>query len=158
MQKMPTFFRALMRGRLFRHPIHAMLVHFPSALIPTSVLFDVLSWWYTNKLLAIVAFYTLFLGLLGGIVAALFGAIDYFHLPSVHIGWKKASLHALLNIIWLMVFGVLFGIRTTQYPLIDIASAPELIISVFCVLGLIFSNYLGGELVFHHKIGTYNKH
>lgn len=153
---MSEFYHEFIRGRILRHPIHSMLVHFPAALIPTSVVFDIIAWFLKDKLFSSVAFYTLGIGLLGGVVAAIFGSIDYARLSPDHIAWKKASLHAFLNVTWLIVFGTIFGLKMTAYPSIEIATPLELSISFICVLGLIFSNYLGGELVYHHKVGTFN--
>jgi len=103
--------RDFVHGRFLGHPIHAMLVHFPAALIPTSLIFEIVGWFTKNNLFSAFAFYTLAIGVLVGVVAAIFGSIDYARLPPEHIAWKKASLHGLLNVIWLMVFGVFFGAK-----------------------------------------------
>ncbi len=134
-----------------------MLVHFPSALFPTSVFFDVLAFIWGDKALANAAFYTLTVGLIGGIAAAIFGAIDFYRLSPTHEAWNKAGLHACLNIIWLSLFAVLLGLRIKSYPLIGLATPTELIISILGVIGLIFSNFLGGDLVFRHKIGIHEE-
>lgn len=149
------FFKNLSKGRLFRHPIHAMLVHFPAALFPTSFLFDVLGYVLNENLWSIIAFYTLMLGLLSGILASLFGMIDYFRLPPVHHAWKKATSHAFLNIVWIFALGILWGIKAGNLPDIAIATGFQISIFGFCILGLIYSNFLGGELVFRHKLGTF---
>lgn len=143
-----------MRARMFGHPIHAMLVHFPSALFPTSLALDVLARLGGGSSYAAAAFYAMAGGLLGGAAAAVFGAMDYFRLPATHAAWKKASLHALLNLVWLMWFGVLFGLRLKQYPQIELATTLAIILSGAAVAGLLFSNFLGGELVFRHQLGV----
>lgn len=148
-------FKDLSRGKLFRHPIHVMLVHFPSALVPTSFLFDLFGWIQTNDSYSIAGFYTLVVGIISGILAGIFGALDYARLPHVHMAWKKASLHALLNILWLIALITLCCLRLHTFPIITIASPIELTVLGFCVMGMIYSNYLGGELVFRHKLGTY---
>ncbi|MGH7600139.1 MAG: DUF2231 domain-containing protein, partial [bacterium] len=63
----------------------------------------------------------------------------------------------LLNFVWLMWFGVLFGLRLKQYPQIESATTIEIILSGVAVAGLFFSNFLGGELVFRHKLGIIEK-
>lgn len=147
--------KSLSRGKLFRHPIHVMLVHFPSALIPTSFLFDILAWTKQNDSYAIVAFYTLVAGILTGFLAGIFGAMDYARLPPVHMAWKKASRHGFLNVLWLTILVVLCCMKLQKLPVITVSSIFEICVLGFCVLGLIYSNYLGGELVFRHKLGTY---
>lgn len=150
---MLEFFNQLKKARLFGHPIHAMMVHFPSALFPMSWLFDVGAMLFNSSCLSCAAFYSIAAGIVLGFVAAIFGSIDYVNLPSSHPAWNKASLHALLNITWLIIFSILFGLRLKSYPSIPFASLPELILSTIAVAGLIFSNFLGGDLVFRHKLG-----
>lgn len=149
----PTFFTQLLRARIVGHPIHSMLVHFPSALFPMSLLFDILSVVMNNQCLACAAFYCMGGGLLLGLAAGCAGAIDYSHLPSTSPAWSKASLHALLNIVWIIFFSIVFGLKLKHYPTIIIANPIEIIISTVSVIGLIYSNYLGGDLVFRYKLG-----
>lgn len=150
---MAAFLRGLLRGRVFGHPIHAMLVHFPSALFPTGLTLDLLALILKQNLFPAGGFFCLAGGVIGGSAAALFGAIDYFRLPSTHPAWGKASLHALCNVVWLMLFGVLFILRIKQYPDFQPAGTGQMIFSTVGVAGLLFSNFLGGELVFRHKVG-----
>lgn len=149
------FFKNVSKGRLFKHPIHAMLVHFPAALFPTSFLFDTLGYFSRVQMWSIIAFYILLFGLISGIIASLFGMLDYFRLPYVHQAWKKATVHAFLNIIWIFVLGILWGFKAAHLPNILIPSGLQISIFGFCIFGLFYSNYLGGELVFRHKLGTF---
>lgn len=151
---MSTFFKELIRGRFLGHPIHVMLVHFPSALFPTALLFDALAHYTQNGLYAFIAFYILGLGVASGVAAACFGAIDYAAIPPQHNAWKTASVHTLLNVLWITIFGTLFGIRMVEYPDIKITTLTQLLMNALTVSGLIFSNYLGGELVFRHHLGS----
>lgn len=146
--------REFFRGRLLGHPIHAMLVHFPSALFPTAALFQILAWALQQSLFALIAFYLLGLGVVFGILAACFGAIDYANLPSTHRAWKLASIHAVLNVLWIMIFGTMFGIQMVNYPSIKIPDLGQTILSVLTVVGLVVSNYFGGELVYRHRVGA----
>ncbi|VVC75383.1 hypothetical protein AQUSIP_06730 [Aquicella siphonis] len=148
-----SFLAQLLRARIAGHPVHSMLVHFPSALFPMSLIFDILSIFTQNQCLACAAFYCLGGGIILGLSAAFAGAIDYSHLPSTHTAWYKASLHALLNVTWIILFSIVFGIKMKKFPNIAYASPIEIIISSASVIGLIYSNYLGGDLVFRDKLG-----
>lgn len=150
---MPSFFSQLLRARIAGHPVHSMLVHFPSALFPMSLIFDIISVVMQNQCLACAAFYCIGGGLLLGFAAACAGAIDYSHLPSTNPAWNKASLHALLNVLWMTLFAIVFGLKVKHFPNITLANPIEIIISVVSVIGLIYSNYLGGDLVFRYKLG-----
>lgn len=147
------FFQQLKKGRLGGHPIHSMLIHFPSALFPMVFVFDLLALLFRDQGLVYAAFYSLAFGILTSFAAAFFGVIDYARIPSKHVAWGKASLHGLLNIIWIMLFSILFGLRARSYPNIEFASVTGMVFCFVGVVGLIFSNYLGGELIFKHKLG-----
>ncbi len=148
------FVTDLCRGRLAGHPIHLMLVHFPSALFPTSLIFDAMGLILHKNSLAEAAFYSMAGGLLGGFAAALFGAVDYFKLAAENPAWRKASKHALLSLAWLLLFTTALGLRRGHYPDFELATWPQLILSTLGVFGLLFSNYLGGELVLKHRLGS----
>lgn len=147
------FFSQLLRARIAGHPVHSMLVHFPSALFPMMLIFDILAISLNDHCLACAAFYNLAAGIFFAILAACFGAIDYSRLPATHPAWNKASLHALLNVTWVILFAIVFGLKAKHYPTIELATPVEIIISIIAVIGLIFSNYLGGDLVFKHRLG-----
>ena len=63
------------------HPIHPMLVVLPLGLLSTAVVFDVAYVMTANADLAIVAFWMIAAGLVGGVLAALFGLIDWLAIP-----------------------------------------------------------------------------
>src|SRR6476661_754838 len=150
---MLEFIRQLKNGRLFGHPVHSMLVHFPSGLFPVSLIFDILGVIFQNHCLACAAFYSIFAGIILGFIAVIFGAIDYIRLSPSDTAWNKASLHALLSITWLLIFAVVLGLKLKHFPLISIGTWTEIGLSFVSVIGLIFSNYLGGDLIFRHHIG-----
>lgn len=142
------------KGRLFGHPVHLMLIHFPTALVPAAFLFYLISYFKKDILFASAAFYCITLGLVVGLLAAVFGAMDYFRIPSENSGWKKASWHAVLNVTWMMIIGVILGLQLQNYPVIPVPSLGIVVAALVPTLGMLISNYLGGELLFRHKIGT----
>ncbi len=150
---MKDFVREIGRGRMLGHPMHMMLVHFPAALWPFGFVLDLLGAILRQPGLAAAGFYALAGGTVGGAAAAVFGAVDYFRMPSGHPGWTTASWHALLNSIWLMTFGTLAGIRAGQYPGFTYATPAELAISFAAVIGVLLSNHLGGRLVLRYSMG-----
>jgi len=66
--------------------------------------------------------------------------------------FNKALLHGGLNFLWLTIFSVLTGLEIKSYPMIEYSQV-KLLLKIFVVTGLIFSNYLGGELVLKYGIG-----
>ena len=141
---------------MFGHPIHAMLVHFPSALFPATLVFQAISLVNHDQSFALAGFYTLVGGLIGGAGALLFGVIDYFKIGTSDPAWKKASIHAVCNLTWLALLAIECGIIVKHGSLANISRA-EFIITLISVIGILFSNFLGGELVFHHGIGVFGE-
>ncbi len=151
---MNKFLRDLARARFLGHPIHVMLIHFPAALFPFGFLMDVLAVFVRNETFAAAACYSYAGGVVLGCLAALFGAIDYFRIPAEEPAWKIASLHALLNGIWIGAFAFICGVRLTQFPDFAQATMGQLVTVAVCVLGMAVSNHLGGELVFRFGLGA----
>ncbi len=142
---------------MFGHPIHAMLVHFPSALFPTTLVLQGISLIKHDPSFAAAGFYTLVGGLIGGAGALTFGLIDYLNMPSSDPAWKKASIHAVCNLTWLTLLAIECGIIAAHSSNISHVSDAEFITTLISVLGILFSNFLGGELVFHHGIGVFTE-
>ncbi len=138
------------------HPIHMMLIHFPIAFLPLSALLDIFSIIYDSNYLAELAFYSLVLGTTLGIFAAGFGAIDLIKIKNDQAILKTALLHGGLNVLWLMIFGVVAGIQLKQFPEIKILNFWVIILKALIMVGLFYSNFLGGELVLRYGVGQKN--
>src|SRR5258706_1824166 len=69
------------RAKLFGHPIHQMLIVFPLGLLATSFFFDI--GWLVTKAgsVGVVSYWMIFAGVIGGLVAAVFGLIDWLAIP-----------------------------------------------------------------------------
>lgn len=136
------------------HPIHIMLIHFPVGLLPAAVIFDVLAVLNRNPSFAMTGFYLLSAGLWSGAAAAVFGIIDFLGIPEHKASARsKGVIHMSLNMVWMIIFGVIWGLRIRQYPIITYESTAELVISVLSVLLMFISNHFGGELVLKEGIG-----
>ncbi|MDN5205363.1 DUF2231 domain-containing protein [Fulvivirgaceae bacterium BMA10] len=144
------------RGRFLGHPIHVMLIHFPSALLPISWLFDLMAFVNGDTNFAFAATYCLVAGVSGAILAAIFGAIDYLAISPEHKAWKIASYHALFNVVWLVGFVIMTGIKLKINAVEQQVSFLYLLVYGILLAGLFVTNYLGGELVLRHKIGQRN--
>lgn len=152
---MIEFISDLIKGRMFGHPVHAMLVHFPSALFPMTLVLQTISLLRHDPSFALAGFYTLVGGLIGGGAALSFGIIDYFKIETSNPAWKKASLHAICNLTWLTLLAVECGIMLKHQSQMSHVAIADFVITLVAVVGMLFSNFLGGELVFHHGIGVF---
>ncbi len=70
------------RAKIMGHPLHPILLPFPLGLLITSVVFDVLYLFIGNGKWAGISFWMIAAGVIGGLVAAVFGLIDWLAIPS----------------------------------------------------------------------------
>src|SRR5687768_5177971 len=92
------------KARIFGHPIHQMLIVFPVGLLATSVIFDILHLSTASPLMATVAFWMMAAGIIGGLVAAPFGTIDWLAIPQGTRAKKIGAMHGSGNVLVLLLF------------------------------------------------------
>lgn len=137
------------------HPIHPMIIPFPIALWVFSLVADAIYLWRGNPVWRDwIAFYTLLGGILGAVLAAVFGLIDWLALKDPKVV-KIANWHARLNVIALLIFAASFYLRTTSGAgLVGGSFTIPVALSVLGVILISISGYLGGELVFKHGVAV----
>jgi len=139
------------KARLFGHPIHQMLIVFPVGLLVTSVVFDILHLAIGNPLMAVVAFWMMAAGLIGGIVAAPFGTIDWLAIPQGTRAKAIGALHGGGNVLVLLLFACSWWLRQAS-P--DNPPNVAWVVS-FCGAALaLVTAWLGGELVDRLGVGV----
>lgn len=142
-------------ARLGKHPVHPMLIPFPIALWVFSLVADVIYVWRGNPVWRdYIAFYVLMGGTIGGAMAAVPGFIDWLSLKDPKVV-KIANWHARLNVIALVVFATSLYLRTTSGgSLVSGSYMIPVVLSVFGVILITTSGWLGGELVFKHGVAV----
>lgn len=147
--------KALLEGNLFGHPLHPLLVHFPAALFPTSLLFDLLSLATGSITFVKAACYTMAVGEVAAFFAAAAGAIDYVTkvVPGT-TAFRLGAFHALLNIGILLLYGFNLGLRLGPALAVSRTPVSPLLLSLAGVALLTASNYLGGRLVYQYGVGV----
>lgn len=146
-------FKELLEGRLLGHPVHPMLVHFPTALFTSGFLFDITGLLLDEPRLYAASFYGILLGLAGGVTAGLFGLIDLVKLGDRPKAFRTAGWHAGIQFVVLMVFGAIAGIKYQAYPAVEGPGMLQLSVMGTTLAAMLAGNYLGGELVFTHRVG-----
>jgi uncharacterized membrane protein len=133
------------------HPIHAMLIVFPIALWIFSLVSDIIYHAGSqNTLWKAVAFYSMAGGIVGALMAAIPGFIDYLSLPAGRVK-KIATTHMVLNLIVTAVFIFSLGIRYSAMPSSDMFGVA---LSIVGIAVLFVSGWLGGALVYEHRVGV----
>lgn len=131
------------RARIFGLPVHQILIVFPLGLLATSFFFD-LAWLAKGRgELAVVASWLIFAGVLGGVVASLFGMIDWLAIPRGTRAWRVGAWHGGGNLIVAVLFAVSWLLRR------DAPAQPDgiaIALSGCGVLLIILTGWLGSEL------------
>ncbi|MEP4093341.1 DUF2231 domain-containing protein [Reichenbachiella sp.] len=136
------------------HPVHVVLVHFPSALYPFSLVMDSLGIYQSNLSFSASAYYALLFAFLSSLLAALFGIIDYLKIQAESTAFRTASIHGALNVLWMFGFAVAIKLRYNHFNADEQPSMIYIFTLTVLVIGMAFSNHLGGDLVFRHRIGA----
>src|SRR5215468_5129226 len=92
------------RAKLFGHPVHQMLIVFPLGLLATGVIFDIIYLASGTRGFAGVAYWLILSGIIGGLLAAPFGFIDWVSIPSGTRAKRIGAMHGLGNAVVLLLF------------------------------------------------------
>ena len=133
------------------HPIHPALVAIPIGAFTVTLVADVIMWTTGNLGWGDAARYALVVGVVGALLAAVFGLIDYFKVTMSEAGFRVARLHMILNLTAVGLFAVSLWLRCRD---VDGWSIAGFATSTLAYLIVSASGYLGGELVFKHKVGV----
>ena len=83
------------RFKLFGTSVHQMLIVFPLGLLATAAVFDILNLVTGNPTLSVVAWYVIAAGVLGGLIAAPPGLIDWLAIAPGTRAKAIGALHGL---------------------------------------------------------------
>src|SRR5436190_13573810 len=92
------------RVKSLGHPIHQMLIPFPFGLLATSVIFDIIYLVWGNPTMVVVSYWMVVGGIIGAVVAAPFGLIDWLAIPSGTRAKRIGAFHGIANVIMLLLF------------------------------------------------------
>jgi uncharacterized membrane protein len=139
------------KAKLFGHSIHAMLIAFPLGMFVTAVIFDILHLVAGAGPWALVSYWMIVAGIVGGLLAAIFGLIDYLSIPAATRAKRVGLLHGLGNVVLVALFAVSAWLRH------DAPDTPATGALVFSFLGAglgTITAWLGGELVERMGVGV----
>lgn len=137
------------KATIARHPIHPMLVVFPIGFFVGSIACDIIYGATQTPFWYFMATWLIAFGVIGGLLAALSGFTDYFTARFTAVAKRTATLHLLVNLGLVVLYIVNFFLRlhnpglTTGY-----------LLSIIGLAALLYSGWLGGELVYVDHIGV----
>jgi uncharacterized membrane protein len=140
------------RAKLLGHPIHPMLIVLPLGLFIAAVVFDAVFLWRGSFSFASAAFWNIAAGILAGLLAAVFGFIDWLAIPANTRAKRIGLLHGVSNVVVVAIFAVVWIMRRNN---IDVTPTTGLFILELLALGLgSVAGWLGGELVDRLAVGV----
>jgi uncharacterized membrane protein len=146
-------FSGMAKIRVAGHALHPMLIVFPLGLLGTSLAWDLVYLATRDPMWAQIAFWTIVAGVIGAVLAAAPGFIDWMAIPD-HTRAKRIGIyHLVLNVLVLFLFIISAAARYTHGY-----TSPTLgmmVIGWIGVLLAIVSGWFGGELVERLGIGVY---
>jgi uncharacterized membrane protein len=140
------------KAKLFGHPIHPMLIVVPLGSFIAAVVFDALYLWGGREGFAMVGYWNIAAGVVGGLLAAVFGLIDWTAIPSNTRAKRIGLLHGLNMVVVVALFAFAW---VTRYGGADVGASRNifLIEVAALVLGTV-GGWLGGELVDRLGVGV----
>jgi uncharacterized membrane protein len=138
-------------AKLLGHPIHPMLVPFPIAFFIGAFLADLAYLKTGDAFWATAAVWLLGAGLLGAALAAVAGLVDFAgdrRIRSLGAAW----VHMVGNLTAVAIELVNLGLRLNDPAAALPSPGAYLSGAAFLLLGL--TGWMGGELVFRHRVGV----
>jgi len=139
------------RAKFLGHPAHQMLIVFPLGLLATGVIFDVIHLAGGGETMAVVSYWMIAAGIVGGFVAAPFGWIDWLAIPRNTRAKSIGLWHGAGNVVVLGLFIASWLLRR-EFP-----ERPDVLALVLSFAGAgiaLITGWLGGELVDRLGIGV----
>ncbi|HEY6487319.1 MAG TPA: DUF2231 domain-containing protein [Candidatus Cybelea sp.] len=131
------------------HPLHPMLVTFPIGCYVAAVVCDLISIWAGPEFWSPMATWLILFGVLGSLLAGLFGFIDYLSAPMSARAKNIAAWHMTLNIGVIFIFGVDCAVRFVDHNSVAGHALTGLGIVLLAIAG-----FLGGEVAHRHLVGS----
>ncbi len=137
---------------MFGHSIHQQLIPFPLGLLFTAVVFDVIHLITGGTQWSLVSFWMIAAGVIGGLLAAPFGFIDWTAIPAGTRAKRVGAVHGLGNVVVVGLFGASWLLRNAG---VETHPGTLPLVLSFAGGGLsIITGWLGGELVDRLGIGV----
>lgn len=139
------------RVKLAGHPVHPMLIVFPLGLLATAVIFDIIYLISGNPLWTVAAYFMIGAGVIGGLVAAGFGWLDWFAIPRGTRAKRIGLWHGLGNVTVVGLF-ILSWVLRRDNP--EMPATGAIVAGLTGLVLAVITGWLGGELVDRLGVGV----
>jgi len=139
------------RAKLLGHPIHPMLIVFPLGLLATAVAFDIVGLSQDHPSWFGISFWMIAAGIVGGLLAAVFGLIDWWAIPAGTRAKAIGLWHGVGNVVVILLFIISWFLRK---PMPTAPSTGALVLSFVAASLALVTGWLGGELVDRLGVGV----
>jgi uncharacterized membrane protein len=139
------------KAKFLGHPIHPMLIVFPLGLLATAVAFDIVGLSKGDSSWFGISFWMIAGGIIGGVLASVFGVIDWWAIPSGTRAKAIGLWHGVGNVLVILLFIVSWFLRSAD-PANPGAAA--LALSFIAVSLALVTGWLGAELVDRLGVGV----
>lgn len=137
------------KATLAGHPLHPMFVAFPIGFFGGVLVSDIISIWGNPAFWPHMSVWLIAFGVIGALVAAVFGFIDYLTAPMSGAAKSTATKHMILNLIVVALYIAAFFVR-----LADSTSTLGYVLTYVGLGTLLVSGWYGGHLVYVGMVGT----
>lgn len=136
------------------HPLHPLFVTVPVGAFISSFVFDVLTHTRENGLPYLVdgAYWLIGVGLIGALLAAVFGALDFMTIPRDSRAFRIGLRHIVLNAAVAVLFLIGFAWRAGDHLELEKTRWGQMVLSGAAVVLLVISAWLGVSL--SHRFGV----
>jgi uncharacterized membrane protein len=136
----------------YGHPFHPVLVTVPIGAWVASLIFDLTSRWAgEGEVFVKASFWLIAIGILGAVVAAVFGLLDLLTIPRGTPAFRTGVTHLVLNLTVVALYAISFAVRRDNLDDADVTVAGFLCSAVaLALLGV--SGWLGGKLAYRYGV------
>lgn len=142
------------KAALGNHPIHPVLVTIPIGAFVLALIGDVATstahtqFWYS------FALWCIGIGILGALLAATFGFVDYFFVPMTPRVKTLATSHMVLNLTAVVLYIISFFLRLNDAAFQNGRWALVMAVEIIALVILATSGWIGGEMAYVHRVGV----
>jgi uncharacterized membrane protein len=134
----------------YGHPFHPILITIPIGTWTASVIFDIIGFIADDpEPYAVASRILILIGLVGAVVAAVFGLLDMSQIERGTPARRTALIHMSLNLGIMVLFLVNLLVRLGDPEQISVFG---FVLTIVALLALAVSGWLGGKLSYHYGV------